>query len=221
MAALTAVFAGGLMLAGRALPDYSPLVPPALVQRMAGEYGDAAAERLQRWQTLLQQQQGNTDAQRLQQLNRFINRVSFIEDAEHWGVADYWATPAEFLATNGGDCEDFAIAKLFSLQAVNVPEARLRLMYVNALELQQPHMVLLYIEEGRTPLVLDNLTGEILPADQRPDLQPVYSFNGAGLWLNRQVAAGQAGEQAVEKYPGSRLWNDLVHRIAKEGFVLR
>ncbi len=33
------------------------------------------------------------------------------------------------------------------------------------------------------PLILDNLTERIQPAGERTDLVPVYSFNGADLWL--------------------------------------
>ena len=34
-----------------------------------------------------------------------------------------------------------------------------------------------------SPLILDNLTDQILTAGERDDLVPVYGFNGADLWL--------------------------------------
>ena len=40
--------------------------------------------------------------------------------------------------------------------------------------------------------MLDNLNEEILPAPQRPDLLPVFSFNGAGLWLAKRDRGGSA-----------------------------
>ena len=45
-------------------------------------------------------------------------------------------------------------------------------------------MVLAYYPSADAePLILDNLRAEIEPAGQRTDLVPVYSFNGADLWL--------------------------------------
>ncbi len=211
---LPLVFVSGLLLAGHALPAASPLVPPALLARMTERYGEGAERRLLEWQKLLKRQLGASEWHRLLRVNHFLNRVPFVDDSEHWGMADYWATPVEFLASNGGDCEDFAIAKLFSLQATRVPAGKLRLMYVNAVALNQPHMVLLYIEEGKPPLVLDNLTNEIEPARRRTDLEPVYSFNAGGLWLNRPGYA----DRKVRDHSGSLLWEDLLERIRGEGF---
>ena len=35
-------------------------------------------------------------------VNRTLNRIRFIDDAVHWGQADYWATPAESVGSDGG-----------------------------------------------------------------------------------------------------------------------
>ncbi len=48
-------------------------------------------------------------------------------------------------------------------------------------------MVLTYqCERRETPWVLDNLNKFILPAEERKDLLPVYSFNAQGLWITKQ-----------------------------------
>ena len=53
-----------------------------------------------------------------------------------------------------------------------------------AIELDEAHMVLAYYPSaGAEPLILDNLVRKIRPAGARDDLVPVYSFNGADLWL--------------------------------------
>ncbi|MFC6673580.1 transglutaminase-like cysteine peptidase [Marinobacterium aestuariivivens] len=93
----------------------------------------------------------------------------------------------EFLVSNGGDCEDFSIAKYYTLRELGVPIEKMSIAYVKALELNQAHMVLTYYEApDRIPLVLDNLTPDISTADQRRDLQHVYSFNGDNLWLSKK-----------------------------------
>ncbi|MFG6428670.1 transglutaminase-like cysteine peptidase [Roseateles sp. LYH14W] len=157
------------------------------------------------------------ELQRLKDINDFFNRrVNFREDAATWGLADYWASPLESLERRAGDCEDYAIAKYFSLAAAGVPTARLRMVYVRARMQGQSlaHMVLAYhAEPGAEPLILDNLRPEVLPASQRPDLTPVFSFNTEGLWQGvGQVAAGD---------PLARLslWRDLVAKVRAEGFL--
>ncbi|MBI4206399.1 MAG: transglutaminase-like cysteine peptidase [Betaproteobacteria bacterium] len=108
-----------------------------------------------------------------------------MDDIIHWGKEDYWATPIEFLSTNAGDCEDFSIAKYFTLRALGVPDDRLRLTYVKELvQYNQAHMVVAYFPSpDAEPLVLDNINKTIQPASARSDLLPVYSFNGSNLWL--------------------------------------
>ncbi|WP_158514555.1 transglutaminase-like cysteine peptidase [Microbulbifer aggregans] len=209
-----ATFTLGLLFAAEAMPANTPLIPPGLVGQMEARFGSGAGRHLQHWDRFIRVQTGGSAQQRLKRVNRYLNRVPFVEDTAHWGVEDYWATPVEFVASQGGDCEDFVIAKLFTLQAVEIPPAQLRLMYVNALERNQAHMVLLYTPApGVVPLVLDNLTNTVAPADQRKDLEPVYSFNSAGIWL--QPLSAQP--QQVRDYSGSLMWEDLRRRLRSEG----
>lgn len=158
------------------------------------------------------------DFERLHLINRFFNqRIAFRPDAEVWGVEDHWTSPLEVLARGQGDCEDYAIAKYASLRAAGVERDRLRLVYVRARlpgqAEDQPHMVLAYhAEPGAEPLVLDNLRPEILPAGQRPDLIPVFSFNDEGLWQG--TGSTRAGNPLVRL---SR-WREVWGRTLDEGF---
>ncbi|MDM8349520.1 transglutaminase-like cysteine peptidase [Pseudomonas sp. sp1636] len=54
-----------------------------------------------------------------------------------WGERDYWATPIEALVKGAADCEDYSLAKYFSLRQLGVPTGKLRLTYVKALKLNQ------------------------------------------------------------------------------------
>ena len=133
-----------------------------------------------------------------------------MDDIDLWKQKDYWATPLEMLSIGGGDCEDYSIAKYFTLKELGVDEDKLRITYVKAKELNQAHMVLTYFETKRSiPLVLDNLIIEIKPASQRPDLTPVYSFNGTGLWLAKSRGEGQR----VGESSRLSLWQDLENRM--------
>jgi len=148
-------------------------------------YGIQAENRMKAWQKILTQDKKLSIQAKLKVVNIFFNKVTFVSDLKHWGKLDYWATPIELLETNGGDCEDYAIAKYFTLRELGIPDNKMRITYVKALRLNQAHMVLAYYQHPEDdPLILDNLINAILPASKRPDLYPIYSFNGNGIWLS-------------------------------------
>lgn len=177
------------------------------------KYGPEARRRLTTWVELLRENNTRTERQKLELVNTFLNELPFIDDALHWQREDYWATPVEFLASSGGDCEDFSIAKYFSLRLLGIEDEKMSLTYVKAVNLNQAHMVLTYFKSpGAVPLVLDNLTNSILPADKRNDLLPIYSFNGSGLWLAKQRGKGKqvGGSDRLGK------WRQLLKRMPEE-----
>lgn len=183
---------------------------PELLSAVETNYGAQAKQRLLDWQELIRHDKGTTDLERLHAVNDFFNQVQFISDQQLWRKNDYWATPVEFLVQNGGDCEDFSIAKYFTLKKLGIAEAKLNLTYVKALELNQAHMVLTYFDTpDAEPLVLDNLNPEILPASMRHDLMPVFSFNGRGLWLAKERSRGKMVGSS-DRY---KQWMDLLQRM--------
>jgi predicted transglutaminase-like cysteine proteinase len=157
----------------------------------AERYGQVAASRLRQWRELVGQIHGMHEERRVELVNRFFNRIPSKTDLAHWGREDYWASPLEMLMTNGGDCEDFALAKYFTLRAAGVPDERLRVTYVRAWiareNRMESHMVLAYYPfPDAEPLILDNLVAEVRPASARPDLTPTMGFNAEGLWSAKQ-----------------------------------
>ena len=170
-----------------AAPGLSVKMSEAQIVKLGKKYGAMAERRLRAWQNLIQDIQHFDEDEKLHRVNKFFNQLLFVDDIKHWGKKDYWASPVEFLITNGGDCEDFSIAKYYTLRQVGVPIEKLSIAYVKALRLNQAHMVLTYYPKpSATPLVLDNLIGEIKPANRRTDLQHVYSFNADNLWLSKK-----------------------------------
>ena len=150
---------------------------------------------------------------KLEKVNRFFNKIPFVSDIIHWGKEDYWATPTEFLASNGGDCEDFAVAKYFTLIGLGVAEKQLTLTYVTALQLKQSHLVLTYYPGPDTePLVLDSLVETIEPSSRRTDLIPIYSFNASGLWDAKQRGRGNKIGDGRRVKP----WRELLGRMDEE-----
>ncbi len=168
------------------------VIPDALIAKARQDHGNEAATRVERWQQLFFELQAVPELEQLKRVNEFFNNeIPFVSDMKHWQKDDYWATPYEALVTNGGDCEDYVIAKYHALRELGVETNKLRITYVNAIRINEAHMVLTYFPtKDAIPLVLDNLIHIIAKADKRPDLVPVYSFNGEGMWLERMKGEG-------------------------------
>lgn len=184
------------------------------IAKLATTFGPVAKERLTNWRGLMinPKNRSLSDRQKLELVNDFMNQTRFISDREHWGKEDYWATPIEFLSTNGGDCEDFSIAKYFTLRALGVPDDKLQITYVKEIKVfNVAHMVLAYLATpDAEPVILDNINKTIQPASNRNDLVPVYSFNGSGLWLAKQQ---QGRGQSAGSSDRIGHWKDLQTRM--------
>ena len=122
------------------------------------------------------------EEQQLQQVNQFANEKSYILDIENYGLADYWATPMDFLLANG-DCEDFAIIKLLSMKWLGYDIARMRIVIVQDTNLRIPHAVMSIEQEGDI-LILDNQIPEVLSHMDIYHYVPVYSVNEKHWWLH-------------------------------------
>ncbi|WP_339512709.1 cysteine protease LapG [Pseudomonas sp. RL_15y_Pfl2_60] len=207
----TAVFALGLATA-TANWDFALIIQNA--QTRYGSLGPAE-QRLQQWQQLIESNQQNPENQQLKTVNAFFNRqLRFADDRRTWRQTDYWATPVESLVKGAGDCEDYSIAKYFTLRRLGIASEKLRITYVKALKQNQAHMVLTYYSSPSSePLVLDNLIGEIQPASQRKDLLPVYSFNAEGVYL-----PGSNSKKSDTKKLSR--WQELLKKMRTEGFAI-
>ncbi len=186
------------------------------VMQAAQRQGGNTPQRAQVLVQLIGEAAAQDEESRLRAINGFFNRsVQYRDDREIWGQVDYWASPLESLARGQADCEDYAIAKYFSLLASGVPGVKMRLVYVRA-QLAgsiQAHMVLAYYPQpDAEPLILDNLITDIRPASRRPDLAPVFSFNAEGLWQG--VTGASAGD------PVARLsrWREVLAKAKAEGW---
>lgn len=189
------------------------MVSQAQYQLAKLKYGIFAYRRLKAWQALVDDNQHKPEKLKLIRVNQFFDQVKFVSDMKVWHKQDYWDTPFEFLVKDAGDCEDYVIAKYFTLLALHVPQKKLYLTYVKSLRLHQAHMVLTYFKRPNSiPLVLDNLTDRILKATKRKDLVPIYSFNGDGLWLAKQRGKGKAVSGGSNQL---KQWNKLLRKLGK------
>ena len=190
-----------------------------MLQSITTRYGDNGAQNFREWREMLGQAGTLPESDKLRRVNEFFGRrIRFQSDQQVWHVVDYWATPLESLGQGAGDCEDYVIAKYFSLIELGVERSKLRWIYVVATlgtpgnGVTEPHMVLgYYATPGAEPLVLDNLTTSILPASRRPDLAPVFSFNSDGIW--KQGAGTKSG--SVDQLSQ---WRELMRKMREDGY---
>ena len=186
-----------------------------VLKKVEVKYGSQAKRRVDALNTLMIAIQSSSEAEQLEKVNAFFNQMQFVSDEGLWHQKDYWATRMEFMGKGAGDCEDFVIAKYFTLKQLGVSTNKLFFTYVKAVRYQQAHMVLTYYATPTSvPLVLDNINFNILPATQRNDLLPVYSFNGDALYLAKQQGLGQIVPSGMQK---NKKWFDLVDKIRREG----
>ena len=166
LAALAAVF----LLFQATIADVEKML--ATLQRYGG-----AESVFRDWRQLIDDSKSLEARDKLKRINEFFNRkLLFLDDIKVWGQTDYWATPLETLAKGQGDCEDFTIAKYFTLLSAGMPNEQLRLIYVKARiggpasNVTQAHMVLAWYETpDAEPLLLDNLITDIRPASAPTD----------------------------------------------------
>lgn len=191
-----------------------PELLAAFLRQHFGERGDRAYAE---WKALLDGAIATTTMTRLARVNDFFNqRIQVGEGARLWGRADYWASPGEVLGSGRGDDVDIAIAKYFTLRALDLPAEKLRLVYVTARGKTggaKPRVVLAYYETpDAEPMILDHRVARLLPASGRKDLRPGFSFNSLGVWdeTARAVGPDGAGRPAM--------WDDVLRRARGQGF---
>lgn len=129
-------------------------------------------------------------AERIAFVNVAINqRIEYRADDDAGADGfDHWSTPCETLARGSGDCEDFAIAKHFLLDACGVPAHLHRLLYArrrpgSGADGPTPHLAAVAREPRfADPWVLDQVNPMLLALSVRDDLEPLFSFDARSVW---------------------------------------
>jgi predicted transglutaminase-like cysteine proteinase/thiol-disulfide isomerase/thioredoxin len=193
---------------------------PARTDRLAAfvqkQYGQSGASTYAEWRQMVDGAADVATREKLARTNDYFNRIIRVaSDQSTWGKPKYWATLGEVLGKKAGDSEDFAIAKYFTLLALDIPAERLRMVYVKSRDGKPNpmHMVLAYFETpDQEPLLLDNRQPDIQPASLRPDLKPIYSFNNAGAWGDARTLSDINSEGRLP------MWEDTLRRARNQGF---
>lgn len=117
-------------------------------------------------------------------INAWVNhRISYVEDADLYGRADYWAGARETLRRGKGDCEDFAITKMQLLARAGIPLDDMILTIARDNVRRADHAVLM-VKVGNERVMLDNATDVLLDGAAPQDYRPILSFGARQAWLH-------------------------------------
>jgi len=187
-------------------PEFS--IAKVFMDKIEREYGPIAKKRAFYLVQMMNEARDLDDMGKMEKVNDFFNQTPYASDKTTWGISDYWATRYEFVGKDRADCEDYVIAKYFTLKELGVPTSKLFMTYAKSIRYKSAHLVLTYYETPRSiPLVLDNYNFKILPASVRDDLIPIYSFSGDELFNAKQAQIGKMVPAATKQ---RRPWDELV-----------
>jgi predicted transglutaminase-like cysteine proteinase len=166
-------------------PIRFPKWEDALNRFYADPYPHGYEPFVQQWNAFLATIRNDTAYEQVRRVQEYVNFFSYVRDAPASAGSDYWKTPAEFF-TASGDCEDYVIAKYWSLRKLGFQPADLRILVVYARRAQTAHTVL-RVRIGGGFLLLDNLYDRVRPmAAARGDYIGLYALNEKFAYLFRQ-----------------------------------
>jgi predicted transglutaminase-like cysteine proteinase len=155
-----------------------------LLDTVEGDCAEPTLNRchLRNWLAFLEGLRGLGRDQQLDAVNHYANHKEYILDIDNYGIEDYWAVPREFLYNNG-DCEDYAITKLFSLRWLGFAVDDLRIVVLQDTNLRIPHAVLAVAKKDDI-MILDNQIQEVVSHHDIVHYAPVYSINENHWWIH-------------------------------------
>jgi len=169
--------------------------------------------RLNKYQTLKKKVVDYELIRKLSHINSFLNKILPAHDISSKSSEDYWATPKEFLLEGHGDCEDYAIAKYFTLLELGIKKEHMYFAVVDIKGQRSAHMVLLYVKDkNKPPLVLDNLSFRVIPLTKRKKLIPKFAFNEVDSYRFNHKGFTQ---KVRINWGKDDKWNKLLKRVYK------
>lgn len=182
-----------------------------LIKKINKKYGKYTTNRFLLLKQKINELNNKSDIEKLTVINNFFNKVKYASDIKVWNQKDYWATPYEFLIKDKGDSEDFAFAKYFTLvKELNMDSEKFFFTYVKSKNKNVSYMVLTYYETKKSiPFVLDSINYKVLPATNRQDIVPIYSFSSKNMGLNKKENSKFKAKQSLK-------FRDLLKRIKEE-----
>ncbi len=137
------------------------------------------------WKQIIRSAKHLSKANQLIVVNIFFNRWPYKLDMSIFNIAEYWATPIEFMKLSG-DCEDYSIAKFYALLELGWDNDDMRIVaLVNSIS-GTGHAVLA-VRFGGDYLVLDNTTNLVMSHLIYKHYVPHFSINETTKWSHAKM----------------------------------
>lgn len=121
---------------------------------------------------------------RLQLINSAVNTaIAYRSDRRSYGKIDHWATFSEVMEHGAGDCEDYAILKMWLLKAAGVPPESMQLIVLRDTRRGLYHAVLAVHDAGGI-FILDNVQERVHRDTHLSEYIPIYSLGWQGTWIH-------------------------------------
>lgn len=116
-------------------------------------------------------------------VNLYWNQYPYREDINNvYKTEDYWAILDE-MVKNSGDCEDYAIAKFYTLKDLGFPADKMRIVVVHE-EIRNIAHAILAVYSDDDVLILDNLSNRIFSHSLLTNYDPRFSINEDWRWVH-------------------------------------
>lgn len=150
---------------------------------------------LSQWYRFVASLRGLSPQRQIEEVQRHVNTVPYVPDDKNYGEVDRWSTPREFFR-DGGDCEDFAIAKYLALRELGHAAADLRIVVGRSKTSTELH-VLLLVRAVQEILVLDDIGYTTTSVEAYRSFDVIAVLNENTLWAVKDAIK----EMATMKVP--------------------
>lgn len=150
-----------------------------------------------------------SEKKQIDKVNTYINAINPKYDSDNYKNNEYWATIYEFLSKGGGDCEDYVIAKGYTLELLGINKDNIFYTIVKEKYLGGDHMVLaLHVNKKKSFIILDNLSTKVLSLAQRIDLKAIVFFNESGFFeINENARFVRIRPLYIQAYEEKKMRN--------------
>ncbi len=146
--------------------------------------------------------EGKTPYEALSLVNSAVNNLIRYRPDQ----GDVWATPVETATSGAGDCEDYAIAKLWLLRSIGYTPSQLQLVVLKDTRTGLYHSVLA-VHIGSESFILDNMSARVKDDTSIANYVPIESFIGDKSFIHgfstKPVQTANVSTDVAEIQPGS------------------
>lgn len=129
---------------------------------------------------------------KLNAVNVSVNRaIRYTKDSDNYHEPDHWASPAETMMRQKGDCEDYALLKMAALAEEGIALKDMSIVVLYDTKRHFYHAVLSVKVQDRF-YILDNMRDQVLLDRDLPDYQPLFSISEGRGYLHGSRVKSQA-----------------------------